>query len=70
MNGIKRGIAIDDGMSCIANGEIIEYYEHDKPFPSCLILGISVKNRFIHVVVSKDGMFIYLITAYFQDNER
>ena len=62
---VERGITVSDIISCIASGEIIEQYEDDKPFPSCLILGHSAKNKPIHAVVSEDGEFIYLITAYF-----
>ena len=45
-------------------------YEDDKPLPSCLNLGSSVKNRYIHIVVSHDVEYIYLITAYFPDLEK
>ena len=67
---IERGITIDDVVLCIENGEIIEQYEDDKPFPSCLVLGMTVKNRYIHVVVSRDEEFIYLITAYIPSREK
>ena len=65
----ERGITINDIMACIEHGEIIKQYEDDKPFPSCLILGMSVNNRYIHVVVSHDDEFIYLITAYYPNAE-
>lgn len=51
-------------MNAINNGEIIEQYPRDFPFPSCLILGISVRNQYIHIVVSMNEKKIYLITAY------
>ena len=50
--------------------EIIKQYEDDKPFSSCLILGMSIGNKFIHVVVSTDNDFIYLITAYIPNKEQ
>lgn len=37
----QRGISINDVISCILSGEIIEQYPTDYPHPSCLILGIS-----------------------------
>ena len=37
----QRGILLKDIIECIKNGEIIEQYPDDYPFPSCLILGIS-----------------------------
>lgn len=47
------------------NGEIIEQYETDKPLQSCLVLGLSIENKYLHVVVSHDDEFIYLITVYY-----
>ena len=49
------------------DGEIIEQYEDDMPFPSCLILGRSSLGKPIHVVLSTDGNYIYIITAYYPD---
>ena len=60
----ERNISVDDVMNAIENGEIIEQYPEDFPFPSCLILGISVQKQYIHVVVSMNEGMIYLITAY------
>lgn len=67
---IERGITLDDVICCTANGEIIEQYENDKPLPSCLILGMAIRGRFIHTVISHDDDFIYLITAYYPDEQR
>ena len=64
---VERNIAIADIINGINTGEIIKQYEDDKPLPSCLILGISVNNDYIHIVVSHDEEYIYLITAYFPD---
>ena len=61
----ERQITVDDIINGIETGEIIKQYEDDKPYPSCLILGFSVKSKYIHIVVSCDTDFIYLITAYF-----
>lgn len=66
----ERGILVDDVINCIKLGEIIKQYEDDKPFPSCLVLGMAVNNKYIHVVVSHDGEYIYLITAYYPDVEQ
>ncbi len=43
--------------------QIIEQYEDDYPFPSCLILGKS-GNKVIHVVASINDNYIYIITSY------
>lgn len=63
----ERGVRVDDITRCIDTGEIIMQYEDDKPLPSCLILGKTTDNNYIHIVLSKDEDFIYLITAYYPD---
>ena len=59
----ERNISIDDVMNAIDQGEIIEQYPEDFPLPSCLLLGISIKGTYIHVVVSLNNGK-NLITAY------
>ena len=49
----------------IIHGEIIKQYEDDKPFPSCLLLGMSVNDRYLHVVVASDTINLHIITAYY-----
>ena len=66
----ERNIKIDDVMKYIEFGEIIRQYEDDKPFPSCLILGKSKDDKFLHVVASTDDEYIYFITAYYPDSEQ
>lgn len=61
----ERAITIDDIINGINTGEVIKQYEDDKPLPSCLILGFSVNNKYIHIVVSNDEEYIYIITAYY-----
>jgi len=63
----ERNVSIDDIVNGINTGEIIKQYPDDKPLPSCLILGFSVKLEYVHIVASCDTNFIYLITAYFPD---
>jgi len=63
----ERGISIDDIKHAIQTGEIICQYRDDKPFPSCLLLGTSQSGKYIHAVVSIDGKYLYLITAYYPD---
>lgn len=64
---MERGIFVNDIIRCIDTGEIIKQYEDDRPFPSCLILGAAIDGKYIHVVVSHDSQWIYLITAYHPD---
>ncbi len=61
----QRGISINDVISCILHGEIIEQYPTDYPYPSCLVLGVSVNNSFMHVVVGSNLETLWIITAYY-----
>lgn len=63
----ERGMKVDDITHCIDTGEIIKQYEDDKPLPSCLILGKTTDNKYMHIVLSRNEDFIYLITAYYPD---
>jgi hypothetical protein len=67
---VERGITIENIKSAIQTGEIIEQYENDKPFPSCLLLGRTEQNTHIHVVASVDNNFLYIITAYYPDENK
>lgn len=66
----QRGILIKDIMDCIKNGEIIEQYPADYPYPSCLILGKSEKGSHMHAVVGSDMKTLWIVTAYFPDVQR
>jgi hypothetical protein len=61
----ERKIIQADVLKVVLNGEIIEDYPEDKPFPSCLILGWIRKKPF-HVVISLDEVSnkAYFITVY------
>lgn len=63
----QRDISIEDVMNCIIQGEIIEQYPTDYPFPSCLILGISVSGKFLHSVIGSNQSQLWIITAYYPD---
>ena len=47
----ERDISKGDVINTILNGKIIEYYEDDYPFPSCLLLGLDNENIILHVCV-------------------
>ena len=66
----QRGITTKDILACILNGKIIEQYPTDYPFPSCLILGISARNQYLHVVVGSNLETLWIITAYYPDLEK
>ena len=61
----ERGIKRVDVIECIKNGEIIEQYPDDTPFPSCLILGNCEAGEPLHIVVGLNiGTLCCIITAY------
>ena len=61
----KRNISMDAIECAIINGEIIELYPNDYPYPSCLILGLSIDKKYLHVVCGVDQTELHLITAYY-----
>ncbi|MGL4452511.1 MAG: DUF4258 domain-containing protein [Sarcina sp.] len=68
----KRHITKREIVECIVKGEIIEQYEQDYPFASCLIFALVVNKRPIHTVVALDENEgnIHIITAYEVDQEQ
>lgn len=58
--------------SSVANGEIIEEYPRDKPYPSCLVYGESDNNEPIHSVwaYNMNTRFAVLITVYRPDPKK
>lgn len=65
----QRDILIADVKNAIKNGDIIEYYYDDYPYPSCLILGFSTRNQVLHVVCGMSNDFVHVITAYYPDDD-
>ena len=65
---LQRNITEADIENAILNGEIIEEYENDYPYPSCLIYGINLKNEVLHIVCGLNKIELWIITAYYPDN--
>ena len=65
----ERGIYREDVYNAIDNGQIIEHYPNDYPYPSCLLFGKDLKGNPLHVVIGSDGTILYLITSYFPDSD-
>jgi hypothetical protein len=59
----ERKISANAVVSALVTGVIIERYQDDKPFPSCLILSM-VDGSPLHVVASSDGESVFIITTY------
>ena len=66
----ERDISRDDIKKCIFEGEIIEDYPEDYPYPSCLVFGHDEKNKVLHVVVGTDDTIVYVITAYYPNADK
>ena len=67
----ERGIKRDDVISCVGNGEIIEQYPDDMPYPSCLINGKSASEKPLHIVCAHNtGESCCVITAYYPDPDK
>ena len=66
---LQRNITQGDIENTLLNGEIIEEYENDYPYPSCLVCGINMNNRILHVVCGYNGEELWIITAYYPDNK-
>lgn len=66
----QRDISINDVMACIMHGEIIEQYPADYPYPSCLILGLSVNDTPLHAVIGSNQSQLWIVTAYYPDSNK
>lgn len=66
----QRGIKIGDVLACIMNGEIIEYYTDDYPYPSSLILGFKDEETGIHIVCAIGNDNLWMITAYYPNKDQ
>jgi len=65
----ERDIAKKEIIEVIEQGEVIERYEDDYPYPSCLIFKM-VNNKPIHIVVANNGSENQkiIVTVYIPDN--
>ncbi len=63
---MQRGIFQSEIIQAIMDGEIIEQYPDDYPYPSCLILGTT--GRIIHVACGRGENELWIITAYRPDS--
>ena len=66
----EHGILLNVVISAVNNGEIIEQYPDDYPFPSCLVLGLSEKKLFLHAVCGIGNNKIWIITTYYPTLDR
>ena len=62
-------IAEEEVFQAVQNGEVIESYEDDTPYPSVLIFGKTTAGRPIHTVIaySEDDDLAIVVTVYEPD---
>ena len=63
----QRNIRFAEIKEAVRNGEIIEEYPNDYPYPSCLILGYTNDKKVLHIVVGLGETKLWLITVYKPD---
>lgn len=65
-------LSFDEIYVSVFNGEIIEDYPEDWPFPSCLIYGDTLSGDPVHSVwaYNEENKFAVLITVYRPDPKR
>ena len=68
---IMRHIHAQEVREAIAVGEIIEDYPNDKYGPSCLVFGVTLMNRPLHIQCSYPSrLLVKIITLYEPDPQR
>ena len=62
---LERSIKREDVLSGLTKGEIINFYEDDKPFPSYLLL-CYIQGIPLHIVfsINEPENILYIITVY------
>lgn len=65
-------LSFDEIFFSVFQGEIIEDYPHDNPYPSCLIYGDTFTGKPVHSVwaYNKENQWTVLITVYQPDPNR
>ncbi len=66
------GLSFAEIIISVLQGQIIEDYPDDKPFPSCLIYGDTFKGAPVHSVwaYNEENRWTVLITVYRPDPQR
>jgi hypothetical protein len=67
---LERGISILELEQALLNGEIVETYPDDQPYPGCLVLGWLESGDPLHVVCSRGNMepALRIVTVYEPDD--
>jgi uncharacterized protein DUF4258 len=65
-------LSLDEILFSVTQGEVLESYPTDKPFPSCLIGGTTRQGDPVHSVwaYNAESRWAVLVTVYRPDPER
>ena len=68
---VERGISFTEIDEALHYIKVVREYADDTPYPSCLVLGFTIRKRPIHVVFSIDVQMktAYVITVYEPDKD-
>ena len=61
---MERGISQAEVIEAMMEGEIIEVYAADRPYPSCLIMRLGTQPLHVVAAVDADAHICNVITAY------
>ena len=67
MNKPERMISAAEVRATVLHGDVIEDYPEDARGHSCLLVGETAPDRFVHVVCSPKEEYLAIITAYIPD---
>ncbi len=65
---LQRNIDQINVENALLNGEIIEEYQNDYPYPSCLVYGVNLNHEVLHIVCGLNKEELWIITAYYPDD--
>jgi hypothetical protein len=65
-------LSMEEILASVAEGEILERYPDDRPYPSCLLLGMTPTGEPVHTVwaYNADSGWAVLVTVYRPDPNR
>lgn len=65
----ERKVSLEEVLKIVFEGEIIESYPEDKPYPSYLILGYAEQNKPLYVLCAINEL-VHIITVHWLDPEK
>lgn len=66
---LERGISRQDVLTAVMQGEIVEVYADDRPYPGCLLLHIGAEPLHVVAAVDETARICHVITAYRPDRD-